>query len=70
MADSDIIVERLKTAATALEREVTASFALFEPLARREMGNTNYNIIVDRCADVRLALASFTSAHRDPNSNP
>lgn len=49
--------ERLRAAASKLAREVKASFELFEPLARREMGNSNYQIIMDDAAAV-LALTS------------
>lgn len=50
-------LENLRVAASKLAREVKASFHLYEPLARREMGNSNFQIIMD-AADEVLALTS------------
>ena len=59
VADLRQRVEQLKTAANALEREMRGSLPLIEEQTRRDMGNTNYNCIMDRCADVRLALENL-----------
>lgn len=52
--------KRLQEVAGKLAREVKASFELYEPLARREMGNSNYRIIVDAAAEV-IALTSAST---------
>lgn len=36
---------------------------MFEPLARREMGNTNYQCIVDAADAVLAAIAPAVEAH-------
>lgn len=47
-----------------LSNEVLASLPLMEPLARREFGNTNYQILIDTANAARNALdqskAAFT----------
>jgi len=53
--------------ALKLAREVKASFELFEPIARREIGNTNYKIIID-AADEILAEETSRGKFHDPEA--
>lgn len=47
----------LLAALVRLSNEVYGSFPLFEPLARREMGNTNYNCLMQHAEDARALIA-------------
>lgn len=49
-------IEHLRTALTKLSNEVLASLPLMEPLARREFGNTNYSILIQRAEEARAVL--------------
>ena len=51
----------LAAALTRLSNEVLGSLPLMEPLARREFGNTNYNLIIQRAEEARAALAKAES---------
>ena len=51
-----------------LSREVLASLHLMEPLARREFGNTNYNILITTAERAREVLAQSEAAFKDKNS--
>lgn len=44
---------KLREALTKLSNEVLASLPLMEPLARREFGNTNYAILIQRAEEAR-----------------
>lgn len=54
-------------ALTKLSNEVLGSLQLIEPLARQEMGNTNYHILIQRAEEARAVLASASTepAHSD-----
>ena len=39
-----------------LSNEVLASLPLMEPLCRREFGNTNYNLLIQRAEEARSIL--------------
>jgi len=47
----------LLAALTRLSNEVLGSMPLMEPLARRELGNTNYSILIQRAEEARAAIA-------------
>lgn len=49
--------EQLKTALARLSNEVLGSLPLMEPLARREFGNSNYAILIQRAEEARNLLA-------------
>jgi hypothetical protein len=49
-------IERLRTALIKLSNEVRGSLPLLEPLMRREMGNTNYNILMQRAEEARTLI--------------
>lgn len=49
----------LISAARRLSNEVLASLPLMEPLARREFGNSNYQIMIDRAQEIRNLLAKL-----------
>lgn len=40
-----------------LANEVLGSLPLMEPLARREFGNSNYNILIQRAEEARAVIA-------------
>lgn len=44
------------TALTKLSNEVLGTLPLIEPLARRELGNTNYNILIQRAVEARALI--------------
>jgi hypothetical protein len=48
--------EQLREALDKLSRDVLGSLTLFEPLARREMGNTNYSILIQRAEEARALV--------------
>lgn len=48
-----------------LSREVLASLPLMEPLARREFGNTNYNILITTAERAREALKQSEEAFKN-----
>ena len=48
--------DALAKALTSLSNEVMGSFPLVEYALRREMGNTNYNILLQRAEEARAAL--------------
>ncbi len=50
--------ERLRLALTKLSNEVLGSLPLMEPLARREFGNTNYSILMQRAEEARALLGN------------
>ena len=52
-----------------LSREVLATLALMEPLARREFGNTNYNILITTAERARDALARTEAAFKPKNDD-
>jgi hypothetical protein len=47
---------KLETALRGLSNEVLASLPLMEPLCRREFGNTNYNLLIERAEYARKLL--------------
>lgn len=47
-----------------LSREVLASLPLMEPLARREFGNTNYNILITTANRAREVLKQSEAAFK------
>ncbi len=49
----------LKIALTKLSNEVLGSLPLMEPLARREFGNSNYAILIQRAEEARALLAEL-----------
>ena len=53
--------ERMRTAAAYLSNEVLGSLPLMEPLARREFGNTNYHLLIQRAEELRAALTNKAS---------
>jgi hypothetical protein len=57
LGDTIAEVERLRDALRKLSNEVLGSLPLMEPLARREFGNSNYNILIQRAEEAR-ALSS------------
>lgn len=61
------MVKRMETqelleALTKLSNEVLGTLPLMEPLARREFGNTNYNIIIQRAEEARALVAKAHTA--------
>lgn len=56
-ADAENDLRALRDALTKLSNEVLASLPLMEPLARREFGNTNYAILIQRAEEARAILA-------------
>lgn len=46
----------LLEALTKLSNEVLGSLPLIEPLARREMGNTNYAVLMQRAEEARAIV--------------
>lgn len=48
---------RLRDALLKLSNEVLASLPLMEPLCRREFGNSNYAILIQRAEEARSLLA-------------
>ena len=49
-------VAELREALTKLSNEVLGSMALFEPIARQQIGHTNYAILMQRAEEARAAL--------------
>ena len=49
-------IEALRTALACLSNEVLCSLLLMEPLARREFGNSNYAILMQRAHEARSLL--------------
>jgi hypothetical protein len=49
--------DRVRVALRYLSNEVLASLPLMEPLCRREFGNTNYNLLIQRAEEARAILA-------------
>lgn len=45
-----------------LSNEVIGSLPLMEPLARREMGNTNYAILMQRAQEARALVAKIEAS--------
>ena len=45
-----------------LSNEVLGSLPLMEPLARREFGNTNYNILIQTAQEARSVISRATGA--------
>ena len=56
------LIEKAVEALGNVSNEVLGSLGLFEPLARREMGNTNYNAMVERAQEARAVAADLTAA--------
>jgi hypothetical protein len=50
-------IEALQAALARLSNEVLGSLPLMEPLARRELGNTNYSILMQRATEARTLLS-------------
>ena len=48
----DLLIALIK-----LSNEVLGSLPLMEELARREFGNTNYNVMIQRAEEARAAIA-------------
>jgi hypothetical protein len=46
----------LRIALARLSNEVLGSLPLMEPLCRREFGNTNYNLLIQRAEEARKLL--------------
>ena len=57
---------RVVEAATFLSNELIGGLPLFEPIARRELGNSNYTILMQRAVEVRQALALLTKETKSP----
>lgn len=55
-------------AARFLSNEVIASGGLFEAIARRELGNTNYAVMMQRAQEVRDALAHLDAPANGTNT--
>lgn len=55
-------VHDLRTALVNLSNEVLGSLPLMEALARQQMGNTNYNILIQRAEEARTVLAKAKSS--------
>jgi len=51
----------MRDALIKLSNEVLGSLPLFEPLARREMGNTNYNVLIQRAEEAREIIRAQES---------
>lgn len=49
-------INALHGALRRLSNEVLGSLPLMEPLARREFGNTNYNLLIQRANEARALL--------------
>lgn len=49
-------------AASRLANEVLGSLPLMEKQSRRDMGNTNYNLLIQRALELRAILAPLPSA--------
>lgn len=56
---------KIREALGKLANEVLASLPLMEPLARREFGNTNYNILVQQAEDARVLLEPFHGDYKN-----
>lgn len=54
--DASEEIMALRLALTQLSNEVLGSLPLVEPLARREMGNTNYSLMMQRAEEARALL--------------
>lgn len=52
----DADLHRLRTALRNLSNEVLGSLPLMEQLARREFGNTNYALLIQRAEEARAIL--------------
>jgi hypothetical protein len=48
---------RLRESLAQLSNEVLGSLPLMEVLARREFGNTNYNLLIQRAEEARALLS-------------
>ena len=63
---------KLRTALTKLSNEVLGSLPLMDPLARREFGNTNYALLIQRAEEARALLgrdsAPYGKMCRDPKA--
>lgn len=51
-------IRSLRNALTKLSNEVLGSLPLMEPLARREFGNTNYAVLIQRAEEARMVLGA------------
>lgn len=56
LAQAERKIAQMQKALTYLSNEVLASLPLMEPLARREFGNTNYAILIQRAEEARTLL--------------
>ena len=56
ISPEDRKVEQLRTALAQLSNEVLGSLPLMEPLARREFGNTNYALLIQRAEEAQALL--------------
>ena len=54
-------IEKLRIALRNLSNEVLGSMPLMEPLCRREFGNTNYAILIQRAQEARALLPTANS---------
>lgn len=52
----------LLDALVKLSNEVLGSMSLVEPSMRREIGNTNYNLLIQRAEEARVLIAKATGA--------
>ena len=56
------LIEKAVEALENVSREVLGSLGLFESLVRHEIGNTNYNAMVERAQEARAVAADLTAA--------
>lgn len=61
-AESEAQCAAMREALARLSNEVLGSMPLMEPLARREFGNTNYELLMRRAEEARAALSPDAGA--------